>query len=68
MYLLGDIHGKFNEISYFAQKNIEKEAESAIYYNPPVQIRPQIQMRNTSNARIPRIGITPNPRTIYRHH
>ncbi len=50
------------------QKNIEKEADPAIYYNPPVQIRPQIQMRNTSITRIPRIGITPNPRTIYRHH
>jgi len=50
------------------QKNIEKEAESAVYYNPPVQIRQQMQMRNTSITRIPRIGITPNPRTIYRHH
>ena len=50
------------------KKNIEKEAEPAFYYNPPVQIRPQIQMRNTSITRIPRIGITPNPSTIYRHH
>jgi UDP-2,3-diacylglucosamine pyrophosphatase LpxH len=30
MYLLGDIHGNFNEISYFAQKNIEKEPTTLI--------------------------------------
>jgi hypothetical protein len=50
------------------KKNVKIEAEPFVYYNPPVQIRPQIQMRNTSITRIPRIGITPNPRTIYRHH
>jgi len=48
------------------QKNVKKEAEPAVYYNPPVQIIPQI--RNIKITRIPRIGITPNPRTIYRHH
>jgi hypothetical protein len=43
-------------------KNIRKEPEQAtVYYNPPVY-------RNTGITRIPRIGVTPNPRTIYRHH
>ena len=50
------------------QKNIKKDSEHAVYYNPPVKMIPQIQMRNTSINSIPRIGITPNPRTIYRHH
>ena len=50
------------------KKNVKIEAEPAFYYNPPVQIRPQIQMKNTSITRIPRIGVTPNPRTLYRHH
>jgi hypothetical protein len=50
------------------QKNIKKDSEHAAYYNPPVKMIPQIQMRNTSINSIPRIGITPNPRTIYRHH
>ena len=53
------------------KKNIRKEPEPAVYYNPPVQIQPQNQNyshRNTSITRIPRIGVTPNPRTIYRHH
>ena len=53
-------------------KNIKKEPEQAtVYYNPPVQIKPQNQNyshRNTGITRIPRIGVTPNPRTIYRHH
>jgi hypothetical protein len=52
-------------------KNIKKEPEPAVYYNPPVQIQPQSQNyshRNTGITRIPRIGVTPNPRTIYRHH
>lgn len=43
------------------EKNIKKEIEPAVYNNPPVY-------RNTSITRIPRIGVTPNPRTIYRHH
>lgn len=30
MYLLGDIHGDFNEIAYFAQKNTEKEPTTLI--------------------------------------
>jgi len=30
MYLLGDIHGDFNTISYFAQKNVEKEPTTLI--------------------------------------
>ena len=43
-------------------KNIRKEPEQAtVYYNPPVY-------RNTGITSIPRIGVTPNPRTIYRHH
>jgi len=43
-------------------KNIRKEPEQdTVYYNPPVY-------RNTGITRIPRIGVTPNPRTIYRHH
>ena len=53
------------------KKNIRKEPEPAVYYNPSVQIKPQNQNyshRNTSITRIPRIGVTPNPRTIYRHH
>ena len=53
------------------KKNIRKEPEPAVYYNPPVQIKPQNQNyshRNTGITRIPRIGVTPNPRTIYRHH
>lgn len=54
------------------KKNIRKEPEQAtVYYNPPVQIQPQSQNyshRNTGITRIPRIGVTPNPRTIYRHH
>ena len=53
------------------KKNIRKEPEPAVYYNPPVQIQPQNQNyshRNTGITRIPRIGVTPNPRTIYRHH
>jgi len=45
----------------------KKEPKPTVYYNPPVQIQPQSH-RNTSMTRIPRIGITPNPRTIYRHH
>lgn len=52
-------------------KNIRKESEPTVYYNPPVQIQQQSQNyshRNTGITRIPRIGITPNPRTIYRHH
>ena len=43
------------------KKNIKKETYPAVYYNPPVY-------RNTGITRIPRIGVTPNPRTIYRHH
>jgi hypothetical protein len=49
------------------KKNIRKEPEPAVYYNPPMQIQPQ-NHRNTGITRIPRIGVTPNPRTIYRHH
>ena len=45
----------------------KKEPEPAVYYNSPVQIQPQSH-RNTNMTRIPRIGETPNPRTIYRHH
>lgn len=45
----------------------KKEPKPAVYNNPPVQIIPQSH-RNTGITRIPRIGITPNPRTIYRHH
>ena len=56
-----------------SSKNIKKESEPAVYYNhnAPVQIQQQSQNyshRNTGITRIPRIGITPNPRTIYRHH
>jgi hypothetical protein len=43
------------------KKNIKKEIEPAVYNNQPVY-------RNTGITRIPRIGVTPNPRTIYRHH
>ena len=53
------------------KKNIRKEPEPAVYYNPSVQIKPQnhnYSHRNTGITRIPRIGVTPNPRTIYRHH
>jgi hypothetical protein len=50
------------------QKNIKKDSEHAAYYNPPVKMIPQMQMRNTNITSITRIGITPNPRTIYRHH
>jgi hypothetical protein len=55
----------------FLKNKKESEPKPDVYYNPPVQIQPQRQNyshRNTSITRIPRIGITPNPRTIYRHH
>jgi hypothetical protein len=55
----------------FLKNKKESEPKPAVNYNPPVQIQPQIQNyshRNTSITRIPRIGVTPNPRTIYRHH
>lgn len=47
-------------------KNIKNGPELSVFYNSTIQIGPQ--MRNTSITRIPRIGVTPNPRTIYRHH
>lgn len=53
------------------KKNLRKEPESTVYNNPPVQIQSQSQnysYRNIGITRIPRIGVTPNPRTIYRHH
>jgi hypothetical protein len=53
------------------EKNIEKEPKLVIHHNLPVQSSPQIQNyshKNTFITRIPRIGVTPNPRTIYRHH
>jgi len=42
-------------------------------YNSPVlpSVAPSVKispMRNISISGIPRIGVTPNPRTIYRHH
>jgi hypothetical protein len=46
---------------------VKEKEESPIYYNPPVITR-NSSFRNTSISRIPRIGVTPNPRTIYRHH
>lgn len=49
----------------------KKEPEPVIHSNPPVQPLPQTQnysRRNTLITRIPRSGVTPNPRTIYRHH
>ena len=48
-------------------KNIKKEPEPTVYNNPPVKIIPQ-RYRNTGITHIPRIGVTPNPRTLYRHH
>lgn len=48
-------------------KNKKEPKPATVYNNPPVQIIPQSH-RNTGITRIPRIGITPNPRTIYRHH
>jgi hypothetical protein len=53
--------GTLSDFLKSKSKNIIKEPEPAVYYNPPVH-------RNTSMTRIPRIGVTPNPRTIYRHH
>lgn len=47
--------------------NIKKEPESKvnnIVYNQ----NQNYSYRNISITRIPRIGATPNPRTIYRHH
>jgi hypothetical protein len=55
----------------FLKNGKKSEPKQAVYYNLPVQIQPQRQnysQRNTSITRIPRIGVTPNPRTIYRHH
>ena len=44
------------------EKEEKEEKKYPIYYNStPV-------FRNISISRIPRIGVTPNPRTIYRHH
>jgi len=55
----------------FLKNKKESESKPIVNYNPPNQIQPQRQnysQRNTGITRIPRIGVTPNPRTIYRHH
>ncbi len=55
----------------FLKNKKESKPEPQPQPQPTVQIQPQSQNyshRNTSITRIPRIGITPNPRTIYRHH
>jgi hypothetical protein len=54
----------------FLKKKSEKEPEPIIIkdipkpiYNIPIQ-----SFKSTNITRIPRIGATPNPRSIYRHH
>lgn len=52
-----------------APKEVNKVLpEPIVHYNPPVILQSYNQIyRNTGITRIPRIGVTPNPRTIYRN-
>ena len=36
--------------------------------NSPKQLNNIYNLKSTNISRIPRIGVTPNPRTLYRHH
>jgi hypothetical protein len=36
--------------------------------NSPIQLNNIYNLKSTNISRIPRIGVTPNPRTLYRHH
>jgi GTPase SAR1 family protein len=42
--------------------------EPVTVYKPPIELNNIYNLKSTNISRIPRIGATPNQRTIYRHH
>jgi hypothetical protein len=42
--------------------------EPVLVNNSPIQLNNIYNLKSTNISRIPRIGATPNPRTMYRHH
>ena len=57
-----------NKIELEPEPDIQKNIPQPIVYNPLIIQNKNYLLKSTNISRIPRLGATPNPRTIYRFH